>query len=89
MVERLEQQIDALLARYPLPREFIVPGASRPGAALDVARTTCRRAERLVVGMAQEGLLEDRTPLRYLNRLSDYLFVLARAVEDGRVTRTR
>lgn len=89
MVEDLETRIDALTDRYPLPQEFVVPGGSPAGAAIDLARTICRRAERAVVGMQREGLLPEESPLRYLNRLSDYLFVLARAVEGGDYTRTR
>lgn len=83
MVERLEQRIDALTLRFPLPREFVVPGQSTAGAAIDLARTIVRRAEREAVRMRRSGLLPDETPLRYLNRLSDYLFVLARSVEGG------
>jgi cob(I)alamin adenosyltransferase len=89
MVERLEQRIDALTERFPLPREFVVPGRSAPGAAIDLARTIVRRAEREAVGMRRAGLLPDETPLRYLNRLSDYLFVLARSIEGGHYTRTK
>jgi cob(I)alamin adenosyltransferase len=89
MVERLEAQIDALTERYPLPKEFVVPGQQPAGAAIDLARTVVRRAERQVVAMRRHGTLPDEAPLRYLNRLSDYLFVLARAVEGGEYTRTR
>lgn len=89
MVDELEARIDALTDRYPLPQEFVVPGGTPAGAAIDVARTTCRRAERYVVAMQRHDLLPEPSPLRYLNRLSDYLFVLARAVEGGRYTRTR
>ncbi|HWB72214.1 MAG TPA: cob(I)yrinic acid a,c-diamide adenosyltransferase [Egibacteraceae bacterium] len=84
MVSRLEERIDALTERYPLPAEFVVPGGGRAGAAIDLARAIVRRAERRVVRMARAGLLPADAPLRYLNRLSDYLFVLARAVEGGR-----
>lgn len=83
MVDDLEAAIDDLTARCPLPQEFVVPGGSTAGAAIDLARTIARRAERGAVRMARAGLLPDDTPLRYLNRLSDYLFVLARAVEGG------
>lgn len=89
MVDRLEERIDALAQRFPLPQEFVVPGQSAAGAAIDLARTIVRRAEREAVGMRRAGLLPDETPLRYLNRLSDYLFVLARSVEGGAYTRTR
>lgn len=89
MVEALESEIDLLTERHPLPGEFTVPGGRRPGAAIDLARTVVRRAERQVVRMHREGLLPDEVLLRYLNRLSDYLFVLARSVEGGAHTRTR
>jgi cob(I)alamin adenosyltransferase len=85
MVEELERRIDELGEAHPLPAEFIVPGGDRPSAALDLARTVGRRAERLVVGMVREDLLPDETPLRYLNRLSDYLYALARAVAGDNV----
>ena len=85
MVARLEARIDELVAAHPLPAEFVVPGGNRPAAAVDVARTVVRRAERAVVGMQRDGLLPDDTPLRYLNRLSDYLFVLARVIEGEHV----
>jgi cob(I)alamin adenosyltransferase len=89
MVEALEERIDALTERFPLPQEFVVPGLQPAGAAVDLARTTVRRAEREVVAMHRHGLLPAEAPLRYLNRLSDYLFVLARAIEHGEYTRTR
>lgn len=89
MVDDLETRIDAITERFPLPQQFVVPGGARPGAAIDLARTIVRRAERLVVRMTREGLLPDDLPRRYLNRLSDYLFVLARAVEGGEYTPTR
>jgi cob(I)alamin adenosyltransferase len=89
MVGRLERDIDRLTERHPLPQEFVVPGGSRAGAGVDLARTIVRRAERHTVRMQRAGLLPDDLPVRYLNRLSDYLFVLARSMEEGRYTRTR
>jgi len=89
MVDALEARIDALTARYPLPAEFVVPGQRSPGAAIDLARTIVRRAERAVVRMEREGLLPEPTVLVWLNRLSDHLFVLARAVEHGEYVPTR
>jgi cob(I)alamin adenosyltransferase len=77
----LEAQTDALGAEVDMPKAFIVPGDSLAGAALDVARTITRRAERVVARLAHEGELRADTPLKYLNRLSSLLFVLAR-VED-------
>jgi cob(I)alamin adenosyltransferase len=83
-VSELETAIDALSARLAPLRHFILPGGSRAGAALHVARTVCRRAERAVVKLAAVEPVRPEV-LAYLNRLSDYLFVLARAVnaEEG------
>ncbi len=85
MVARLERRIDELVAQHPLPTEFIVPGSSRAAASLDVARSVTRRAERAVVTMLREKLLPESALLRYVNRLSDYLYVLARAIEGEHV----
>ncbi|MCL7452799.1 MAG: cob(I)yrinic acid a,c-diamide adenosyltransferase [Anaerolineae bacterium] len=78
-------QLEAWIARFEegleMPREFVVPGDSQPGAALHLARTVVRRAERLAVRLLEDGLLANRQVLRYLNRLSSLLFVLA-VVED-------
>lgn len=81
MVDALDGRIDASVERHPLPTEFVVPGGTPAAAALDLARTICRRAERHVVTMKRMDLLPDEAPLRYLNRLSDYLYVLAREAE--------
>ena len=78
MVDRLEQLIDERVERHPLPQEFIVPGSNQLSAALDLARTLCRRAERRAVEMREAGREVSPDALRYLNRLSDLLFVLAR-----------
>ena len=77
----LEQKTDALGKRVEMPRAFIVPGDSLGGARLEVASTVVRRAERLVARLTHNGELRDDTPLKYLNRLSSLLFVMAR-VED-------
>ncbi len=76
-VERLEALIDTLGADLPPLRRFIVAGGGPPGAALHVARTVCRRAERAIVALQPPV---EPTLVRYVNRLSDLLFVLARAV---------
>ena len=81
MVDAVAARIDACVERHPLPDTFVVPGGNRAAAALDLARTVCRRAERHVVAMARAGMLPDDAPLRYLNRLADELYVLAREVE--------
>ncbi len=78
MVTRLEQLIDKLNEELTLPRSFIIPGASPASAALDLARSTLRRAERRVVELKEKGLLVNDEVLRYLNRLADMLFILAR-----------
>jgi cob(I)alamin adenosyltransferase len=75
--QRLEAQIDAAEAELPPLRQFILPGGSEASARLHLARTVCRRAERLVVGLATESPVPTIT-VRYLNRLSDWLFVMAR-----------
>jgi cob(I)alamin adenosyltransferase len=79
MVKRLEARIDALVAERALPEVFIVPGANPASAALDVARSVIRRAERQVVTLEREPMREVNPEVRrYLNRLSDLVFVLAR-----------
>ena len=77
-IDRLERAIDRLQALLPPLREFILPGGTVLAAALHVARTVCRRAERRLVTLAREETVRADL-LRYLNRLSDFLFVLARA----------
>lgn len=76
-VARLEGWIAGLEAQVQPPRHFVVPGDSLPGAALHLARTLVRRAERLAVHLAHDGLLTNDQVVRYLNRLSSLLFVLA------------
>ena len=83
MVIALEGEIDELEAVVEQPKEFVLPGESMTGAALDLARTTVRRAERRSVALAAEGGLPDSHVLPYLNRLADLLFVMARAADGG------
>jgi len=83
MVTALEREIDALEAVHPMPVEFVLPGESLVGAAIDLARTTVRRAERRAVALAADGGLPDSQVVPYLNRLADLLFVLARAADGG------
>ena len=78
MTERLERRIDELVAERALPRAFVVAGANAGSAALDLARSVIRRAERHVVAMEHEGRDVNAEVRRYLNRLSDLVFVLAR-----------
>ncbi len=77
-VARLEGWIDRLETELPPLRRFILPGGSRAGALLHLSRTVCRRAERSIVSLGMEHV--DEHLLIYVNRLSDLLFVLARAV---------
>ena len=81
-IAELEQRIDAFEAELEPLRRFILPGGTRAAAAFHVARTVCRRAERRTVSLSREDAL-DPNAVRYLNRLSDLLFVLAR-VENRR-----
>jgi cob(I)alamin adenosyltransferase len=85
-VTELEQAIDGFKARFELPAEFVVPGQTRVSAALDVARTVVRRAERLAIAVAPDGSLV----VPYLNRLSDLLWTIARWQEgESLPTRTK
>jgi cob(I)alamin adenosyltransferase len=77
-VEWLEATTDAIGTRFSLPPHFILPGDTVPGAALDVARTVVRRAERTAVDVQANGRLPNQEILRYLNRLSSLLFIAAR-----------
>lgn len=80
----LETRIDQITANLPEERRFLLPGGSEDAALLHIARTVCRRAERRVVTLAGRQPVNPDA-VSYLNRLSDYLFVLARrvAVADG------
>jgi cob(I)alamin adenosyltransferase len=79
---RLESLIDQRLAKIELPRAFIIPGSSSYiPALLDWGRAVARRAERRVVELREAGLLDNPEVLKYLNRLADLLFVLARYQE--------
>lgn len=80
-VQALEQAMDGLEQRLPLLNAFLIPGATPGGAALDHARTVTRRAERLFCRLAEEAPVHD-TDRRYLNRLSDYCFLLMRLEEQ-------
>lgn len=82
-VQELERIGDELKAEVEIGNRFIIPGESVAGAALDLARTIVRRAERYLVHLAHDGELRNPEILRYFNRLSDTLFILARYVERG------
>ena len=77
IVARLESEIDAAEAQLTPLRQFILPGGSEASARLHLARTVCRRAERLAVALSEQRPVPPPA-LRYLNRLSDWLFVQAR-----------
>jgi cob(I)alamin adenosyltransferase len=75
-VQWLESQAEAISALVPLPDEFILPGDSPGAAALSLARTIVRRAERRLVGLLDQGEIENQVSLQYLNRLSSLCFAL-------------
>ncbi len=81
-VERLEREIDELNGELPALTSFVLPGGTAAAAALHLARTVCRRAERETVRLVEAGETVSGPALRYLNRLSDLLFVAARYAND-------
>lgn len=79
-IDYLEKKIDEYIQEAPELERFILPGGTKPAASIHIARTVTRRAERLVVSLMKN---DEKTPdlaLKYLNRLSDYFFALARVV---------
>jgi cob(I)alamin adenosyltransferase len=80
-VERLEVELDAWNEGLQPLRSFVLPGGGPVGAAAHVARTVCRRAEREVVALSREAVVRP-VSIRYINRLSDYFFVVSRCVAD-------
>lgn len=83
MLDGLESTLASMEERVTMPREFVVPGETRLSAALELARTTVRRAERRAVSLHGEGPLPGEWLLPYLNRLADLLWVLARLAEQA------
>ena len=83
MISDIESEIDRLSVLLPPLRSFVVPGGSRASALAHVCRTVCRRAERCVFALIEEGGAVEENVAVYLNRLSDYFFVLARKNVDG------
>jgi cob(I)alamin adenosyltransferase len=81
MVRRLEEEIDQIVSAVGMPTEFVVPGGTPAAAGLDVARTVVRRAERRAVAVMERAVGHESLAVPYLNRLADYLYMLARAVE--------
>lgn len=83
-VARVEADIDLLNAKLEPLRSFVLPGGTPAAAALHLARTIARRAERLMVALAQDPAEHvNRDGIKYMNRVSDFLFVAARAVNDN------
>lgn len=76
-ISRLEQMIDTIDGQLPRLSRFILPGGTQASATAQVARTVCRRAERRITALAEETTVAP-SALRYINRLSDFLFALAR-----------
>ena len=83
MVRGVEDVLSELESRVTMPKEFVVPGETPTSAALELARTILRRAERRAVSLGRDGLLPGPYLLPYLNRLADLLWVLARAAEQA------
>jgi cob(I)alamin adenosyltransferase len=79
-IEFLEKRIDVMTAELPPMKNFILPGGHVAVSSIHITRCICRRAERLAVNMQQHELFVDEKVIQYLNRLSDYLFTLARFV---------
>ncbi|HXZ05412.1 MAG TPA: cob(I)yrinic acid a,c-diamide adenosyltransferase [Ktedonobacteraceae bacterium] len=80
-VQRLEQIEEHLKGEVEIPNKFVIPGDTPDGAALDLARTIIRRAERMAVKLLHDGVIQNGEVVRYLNRLSDLIFILARYIE--------
>ncbi len=76
----LEKEIDKMNGKLPAMKSFILPGGHPTVSAIHVVRCVCRRAERLTVALQQNKMFVDPLVIKYLNRLSDYLFVLARYI---------
>ena len=85
-VTGLDELCDALKTEVDIPNRFIVPGETVSGAHIDVGRTVIRRAERLAVRLLDEGEIENWNVVRYLNRCSDLLYMLARFDEVSQGT---
>jgi cob(I)alamin adenosyltransferase len=83
MVAGLDELLDETEAQVSLPKEFVVPGETHLSAALELARTIVRRAERRAVAIRKAEPLPGDQLVPYLNRLADLLWILARAAEQG------
>ena len=78
-IERVEKAIDDIMKMLPEPQGFVLPGGTREAAQTHVCRTVCRRAERRIVALSRVAKISPEV-LQYVNRLSDYLFVLAKKI---------
>ena len=81
-VELLEKEIDLMMDELPALKHFVLPGGATAASFCHIARCVCRRAERLTVQLAESSAVEDLVII-YLNRLSDYLFVLSRMINHS------
>jgi cob(I)alamin adenosyltransferase len=82
-IELLEQEIDTMDEQLPPLKHFILPGGDNAISFCHIARCVCRRAERIVVHLAEESIVDEKVSI-YLNRLSDYLFTLGRQIGNDR-----
>ncbi|WP_088102267.1 cob(I)yrinic acid a,c-diamide adenosyltransferase [Halalkalibacter urbisdiaboli] len=80
MVDYLEERIDVYIQEAPELQRFILPGGSEAAATLHICRTTTRRAERYITRLHRESEIHNPVVLKYINRLSDYFFAIARVV---------
>lgn len=81
-IDMIEARIDAIEAALPAHDRFILPGGTMAAAQAHVARTVCRRCERRIIEMTQAGIPVHPTAIKFVNRLSDYLFVLSRHLNN-------
>ena len=84
MVDALEDEVHRIEAEPGVLGDWSLPGSAPDSAALDIARTVCRRAERLATGLMESGVIQNPAILAYLNRLSDVLWLFGRLVEARR-----
>ena len=77
-IELLEKEIDSMNEKMPVMKSFVLPGGHVAVSSIHVARCVCRRCERLCVNMQQQDMFVEPLVIKYINRLSDYLFILAR-----------
>jgi cob(I)alamin adenosyltransferase len=83
LTAKLERLVKELEAQSGPCKDWVMPGANAPAAALDIARTTCRRAERRICALQEAGQIQNPEIVIFLNRLSDLLWLLARQAEQS------